>query len=169
MIESSHIFIKIKRGLIDYYLFMVFRPIIPVKMERFNKKILIISIVGTIIMILGIIIGSLWITYIYDWAIIKVCCSILNKILSKQCMYKCYYNPHIFFTQILTLSPSSVSYSMWKETPIPMYFKFYMFNWTNPHEFQASSDAKPNFEEMGPYVFRFVISTKFLTTINKLS
>lgn len=42
---------------------------------------------------------------------------------------------------------------MWKETPIPMYMKFYMFNWTNPHEFIASN-AKPNFVEMGPYVFR---------------
>lgn len=56
--------------------------------------------------------------------------------------------------QILTLTSSSVSYSMWKETPIPMYLKFYMFNWTNPHEFQSSSDARPHFEQMGPYVFR---------------
>ncbi|XP_029178350.1 protein croquemort-like [Nylanderia fulva] len=95
-------------------------------MERSSTKVIIISVVGTIIMLLGIITGSLWTTYIYDWAI----------------------------TKILILTPSSVSYSMWKETPIPMYFKFYMFNWTNPHEFQASLNATPHFEEMGPYVFR---------------
>ncbi|XP_011268792.1 protein croquemort isoform X3 [Camponotus floridanus] len=101
-------------------------PIISAKMEKTNKKVLIISIVGTIIALLGIITGSLWITVIYDWAI----------------------------TKILTLSPSSISNDMWKETPIPMYFKFYMFNWTNPHEFNASSNVTPHFVEMGPYVFR---------------
>ncbi|CAL1682862.1 unnamed protein product [Lasius platythorax] len=95
-------------------------------MERSHKKVIVISIVGTIIMILGIITGSLWTTHIYDWTI----------------------------TKILTLSSSSVSYNMWKETPIPMYFKFYMFNWTNPHEFYAPSSVPPHFEEMGPYVFR---------------
>ncbi|XP_011639607.1 protein croquemort-like [Pogonomyrmex barbatus] len=47
-----------------------------------------------------------------------------------------------------------MTYSMWQETPIPMYFKFYMFNWTNPHEFYSSSGVKPHFQEMGPYVFR---------------
>jgi len=51
---------------------MTFRPIISAKMEKSNKKVLIISIVGTIIALLGIITGSLWITLIYDWAITKV-------------------------------------------------------------------------------------------------
>lgn len=60
---------------------------------------------------------------------------------------------YIFLMQVLTLTPTSVSYNMWQTTPIPMYLKFYMFNWTNPHEFIASS-VKPNFVEMGPYVFR---------------
>lgn len=63
--------------------------------------------------------------------------------------------PHILL-QILTLSPSSKNYDMWKETPIPMYFKFYMFNWTNPDEFNTLSSVKPRFEEMGPYVFRLL-------------
>lgn len=97
-------------------------------MEKSNKKVLIISIVGITILLLGIITGSLWITHIYDWAIAK----------------------------ILTLSPTSINYDMWKETPIPMYFKFHMFNWTNPYDFNSSSSVKPRFEEMGPYVFREV-------------
>ncbi|XP_072760757.1 protein croquemort isoform X1 [Anoplolepis gracilipes] len=95
-------------------------------MERSNKKVLIITIVGITITLLGIITGSLWTTHIYNWAI----------------------------TKILILSPKSVSYNMWEKTPIPMYFKFYMFNWTNPHEFHALSSNKPHFEQMGPYVFR---------------
>lgn len=92
-------------------------------MERSNKKIWIISTVGAVITILGIITGSLW-PLIYNWTLSK----------------------------ILVLSSSSISYDMWKETPIPMYFKFYMFNWTNAEQFRAG--AKPHFEEMGPYVFR---------------
>lgn len=43
---------------------------------------------------------------------------------------------------------------MWKETPIPMYLKLYMFNLTNPDDLKNSTDVKPNFVEMGPYVFR---------------
>lgn len=54
---------------------------------------------------------------------------------------------------------------MWKETPIPMYLKFYMFNWTNPHEFHASSSVKPHFEQMGPYVFRYCYLHKFFNNI----
>jgi len=62
------------------------------------------------------------------------------------------YNPRIF-VQLLTLTPTSVTSEMWNKTPIPMYFKFYMFNWPNPQEFYASG-IKPHFQEMGPYVFR---------------
>ena len=52
--------------------------------------------------------------------------------------------------QLMTLTQTSFNFNMWVETPIPMYLKFYMFNWTNPHE----SGVKPHFQEMGPYVFR---------------
>ncbi|EFN76142.1 Protein croquemort [Harpegnathos saltator] len=89
-----------------------------------NKKVVIILIVGVIITIFGALTGSFW-PAIYNWIIVKV----------------------------LTLTPTSVSYNMWEETPIPMYLKFYMFNWTNSEDFIASN-AKPNFVEMGPYVFR---------------
>lgn len=94
-------------------------------MERSYKKIIIIVTVGIIVTIFGITTGSLW-PAIYDWTFLK----------------------------ILTLTPTSINHDMWKETPIPMYFKLYMFNWTNPHKFQTSMDIKPNFVEMGPYVFR---------------
>lgn len=32
-----------------------------------------------------------------------------------------------------------------------MYLEFYMFNWTNPEKVRTE---KPNFVQMGPYVFR---------------
>nr|CAD7256559.1 unnamed protein product [Timema shepardi] len=57
----------------------------------------------------------------------------------------------------LGLTPQSTSYDMWKETPVPMYMEFYLFNWTNAEIFANASsdltDIKPTFVEMGPYVF----------------
>lgn len=34
-----------------------------------------------------------------------------------------------------------------------MYLEIYMFNWTNPIE-TLENNVKPNFLELGPYVFR---------------
>ncbi|XP_059474632.1 protein croquemort-like [Neocloeon triangulifer] len=53
----------------------------------------------------------------------------------------------------LTLTPSSIQYNVWEETPIPIYMTFYLFNWTNPEEI-LNKNVKPRFTEHGPYVFR---------------
>lgn len=43
---------------------------------------------------------------------------------------------------------------MWKETPIPMYIEFYLFNCTNAQEVVDSKWAvKPKLEECGPYTY----------------
>jgi hypothetical protein len=57
--------------------------------------------------------------------------------------------------QELSLTSTSTSFSMWEETPIPMYIEVYFFNWTNAAEFQQNPQGTvPKFVEMGPYVFR---------------
>jgi hypothetical protein len=57
--------------------------------------------------------------------------------------------------QQLGLSSTSTSFSMWEETPIPMYIEVYFFNWSNAEEFQQRpQEVIPEFVEMGPYVFR---------------
>lgn len=38
-----------------------------------------------------------------------------------------------------------------------MYLKLYMFNLTNYENFISINGSKPNFVEMGPYVFRYQI------------
>ncbi|XP_076174152.1 protein croquemort [Ptiloglossa arizonensis] len=91
------------------------------------KKITIILVVGVIIAVFGLTTGILW-SLIY------------TSILESQ----------------LTLTPTSANYELWKETPIPMYLKLYMFNLTNPEVFTSPNGMKPKFEEMGPYVFREV-------------
>lgn len=37
-----------------------------------------------------------------------------------------------------------------------MYFKVYLFNWTNPNQIHEYPKIKPNFNEIGPYVFQEV-------------
>ncbi|XP_031627454.1 protein croquemort-like isoform X2 [Contarinia nasturtii] len=78
---------------------------------------------GTFFVLLALIVGLLW-------------PAIANLILHKQ----------------LELKKGSVNYKNWIETPIPMYIKFTMFNWTNPDDIRTPN-YKPNFVEMGPYVF----------------
>jgi len=51
---------------------------------------------------------------------------------------------------------------MWTETPIPMYFKIYLFNWTNADTSLRGPD-KPIFQELGPYTFLEHHSKKNIT------
>lgn len=53
----------------------------------------------------------------------------------------------------LVLKEGSVNFDNWKETPIPIYFDIFFFNWTNPEDVYNHT-IKPKFTEMGPYVFR---------------
>lgn len=55
-------------------------------------------------------------------------------------------------TQI-ALVPSSQSYPMWKDIPVPVYQKFYFFNVTNAQEIE-SRGHKPILEEVGPFTYR---------------
>nr|XP_018910296.1 PREDICTED: protein croquemort-like isoform X1 [Bemisia tabaci] len=52
----------------------------------------------------------------------------------------------------LPLTPTSDTYAIWRDTPIPMHIDFYFFNWTNPHEL-LDPEKKPEFVQMGPYRF----------------
>nr|CAD7605788.1 unnamed protein product [Timema genevievae] len=83
---------------------------------------------GGALFVIGVVLGGCW-------------SLIFSKILATQ----------------LGLTPHSTSYDMWKETPVPMYMEFYLFNWTNADIFANASsdltDIKPTFVEMGPYVF----------------
>ena len=57
---------------------------------------------------------------------------------------------YIFKTQ-LALSPVSGSFPMWQDLPTPMLGSMYLFNVLNPTE--VSNGAKPELEEVGPFVF----------------
>jgi len=50
-----------------------------------------------------------------------------------------------------TLSPTSSSFPMWRDLPAPMLASMYLFKVLNPD--QVLKGAKPELEEVGPYVF----------------
>lgn len=52
------------------------------------------------------------------------------------------------------LGPHSKSYAFWKNPPTPIYFDIYLFNWTNPSNFNRDEVfPKPILKEIGPYRF----------------
>lgn len=49
---------------------------------------------------------------------------------------------------------NSKGFAMWHETPIPMFMRFYLWNFTNAEEVIKSNwKIKPKLEQCGPYVF----------------
>ncbi|XP_034950523.1 protein croquemort-like isoform X2 [Chelonus insularis] len=96
----------------------------PPKMGVSKITLGIIFGIATIAIITGVAVGFYW-------------SSIFDRILRHE----------------LILSPTSQSYLLWEKTPIPMYLKVYLFNWTNPHDFK-NPESKPHFNELGPYVFQ---------------
>ncbi|XP_077811920.1 scavenger receptor class B member 1 isoform X2 [Macaca mulatta] len=54
--------------------------------------------------------------------------------------------------QNVRIDPSSLSFNMWKEIPIPFYLSVYFFNVMNPSEILKGE--KPQVQERGPYVYR---------------
>ena len=55
--------------------------------------------------------------------------------------------------QNMVLSPDSTSYPMWKNLPLPLTNKIYLFNITNAEDV-AKKGAKPKITEVGPYIFK---------------
>uniref|UniRef100_A0A1A9WDN4 Scavenger receptor class B n=1 Tax=Glossina brevipalpis TaxID=37001 RepID=A0A1A9WDN4_9MUSC len=68
-----------------------------------------------------------------------------------------YFNWINIFTRMrgkeMYLRPESPSFDGWKNIPIPLNLDIYMFNWTNPQDFDRNSNKKPHFVELGPYRF----------------
>lgn len=52
----------------------------------------------------------------------------------------------------MRLKNGTLGYKNWADIPVPMYMRVKMFNWTNPKDIK-STNYKPHFVEMGPYVF----------------
>ncbi|XP_047416937.1 scavenger receptor class B member 1 isoform X3 [Sciurus carolinensis] len=63
--------------------------------------------------------------------------------------------PSLIRQQVLKnvrIDPSSLSFNMWKEIPVPFYLSVYFFDVLNPEEILRGE--KPEVRERGPYVYR---------------
>lgn len=60
--------------------------------------------------------------------------------------------PRALCPQNVRIDPSSLSFAMWKEIPVPFYLSVYFFNVLNPEEILQGQ--MPSLQERGPYVYR---------------
>lgn len=60
-------------------------------------------------------------------------------------------NPYLPL-QNVRIDPSSLSFSMWREIPVPFYMSVYFFDVLNPDE--VLQGRMPEVRERGPYVYR---------------
>uniref|UniRef100_A0A8C9DUD0 Scavenger receptor class B member 1 n=1 Tax=Prolemur simus TaxID=1328070 RepID=A0A8C9DUD0_PROSS len=63
--------------------------------------------------------------------------------------------PSLIEQQVLKnvrIHPSSLSFNMWKDIPVPFYLSVYFFNVLNPDK--VLKGEKPQVQELGPYVYR---------------
>ncbi|ROT78711.1 putative scavenger receptor class B member 1 isoform X2 [Penaeus vannamei] len=51
----------------------------------------------------------------------------------------------------MVLKQGSQKYEAWVDTPVPVYYKVFVFNLTNPEQFMAG--GRPRVQERGPYVY----------------
>ena len=58
--------------------------------------------------------------------------------------------------------PSTVLYENWLKIPIDIYMTFYVFNLTNPEEFEKNG-TKPVFVELGPFVYKEIRTRENIT------
>lgn len=66
------------------------------------------------------------------------------------CIRTLLYNA--ILSKMTVLGPELETFAMWKQNPVPLTLKLYLFNWTNAAEMNNSA-VKPRFQELGPYTF----------------
>lgn len=74
------------------------------------------------------------------------------------------FGSSFFITNIvhnkLSILPNNPGFVLWRDMNIPIYQNFYLFNITNAD--QVKNGAKPNLEEIGPFVYKVNISKSAL-------
>ena len=56
----------------------------------------------------------------------------------------------------IVLSPSNPSFELWRDLPIPIVMRFYIFNVTNAQQIE-SSGAVPQLQQIGPFVYNLEV------------
>lgn len=54
------------------------------------------------------------------------------------------------------MSKGDETFEMWRKPEAHIYLRVYIFNITNRDEFMSGAEEKLRFQEVGPYVYRYV-------------
>lgn len=54
----------------------------------------------------------------------------------------------------MRIEEGSFAFNLWKEPPVKVYIKVFIFNITNAEEFLNKKDTRLKVKEVGPYVYR---------------
>lgn len=61
------------------------------------------------------------------------------------------------------MKPGTLIYALWLFPPLDVYINVYIFNYTNVEEFMSGRATKLKVEEVGPYVYKEVLSNHNVT------
>jgi len=61
-----------------------------------------------------------------------------------------------YFVKRIILQPESDTFEIWKNLPVPLYVKFYLFNVTNALDVQTNG-SQPSLKEVGPFTYRMFL------------
>ncbi|ERL87022.1 hypothetical protein D910_04424, partial [Dendroctonus ponderosae] len=101
----------------------------------------------------------------YGWAVNKGVISLMAVGLLMVCTSTLMFVHHPLPTivkMLFNFSEGSIFFNIWSAPPIDVFLKIYMFNVTNPKEF-LSGKEKMNVSEIGPYVYREVLTNQNAT------
>lgn len=56
--------------------------------------------------------------------------------------------------QHFSIEPEKFLFKLWKDPPIGVMIKFYIFNVTNAEDFLSGKDERLKVEEIGPYLYK---------------
>lgn len=62
-----------------------------------------------------------------------------------------------FCSQKLSVYQGSFLFKLWEKPPLDVFIKVYVFNVTNTEAFLNGTDKKLKLQEIGPYVYQWVL------------
>ncbi|XP_066144724.1 scavenger receptor class B member 1-like isoform X2 [Euwallacea fornicatus] len=65
---------------------------------------------------------------------------------------------HLLYQYKLKFGPGGEIFSLWEKPPVQLFLKVYLWNVTNSKEYMSGMDTKLEFQEVGPYVYRELMS-----------
>lgn len=76
--------------------------------------------------------------------------------IASGCLILVFQPYDILFKLKVVFSEGGEIFELWRSPPVDLYLKVYLFNVTNKDEFLAGKEDKLRFNQVGPYVYKWV-------------